>query len=172
MNHLIFFLLLFLSSTSYAQYPDGTLVFSSKPNTLVGNIAKRMTNNAQYTHIGIIFDNMVYESDWPRVQRTPVSQYGKRKTVNDYYIPSSPFSKDEIDRMKNHATSRLGEPYQLRDYLRKNSRRTTRGTWCSIYVGEVMNQGRYRFSFQQMFEPQKLSNLIAGQYIFTKRVFR
>lgn len=154
------------------DYPDGTLVLSSKPNTLVGNIAKRLTNGDQYTHIGIVVDNKVYESDWPRAKSTYTQYYGKHKTINDYYIPTTPYTNSQVVSMRNSVQQRVGQPYQLRNYLRPNSRRT-KGTWCSPFVQQTLNDsGRYKLSNQQGYEPQSLIESVIQDYSFTQRVYR
>ena len=166
-------MILFIAMTNFAmaQYPSGTLVFSSK-KSLVGRIAERLTGGDQYTHVSIVIDGLVYESDWPRAKKVRVSQYGKHRATYDYFIPKNPYSQDEINRMRSKAESELGKPYQLRNYFNPNSRKT-KGTWCSPYVGNVLNaSGRYRFTKQTMHEPQGIFNRIKSQHQFSSRIKR
>ena len=164
-------LLIFLvwASISRAQsFPDGTLIFQSKKG-LIGNIAKRMTKGDRYTHVAIVIDNQVWESDWPRAKRSPISNYGKRRSTNDYYIPINPLSSSSISAMRKKAQSLIGKPYRLRNYLRPNSPRT-QGTWCSPFVGQILNAGGYSLSSQEYHEPQNLLHTIQPNYQFLKRV--
>jgi hypothetical protein len=145
-------------------YPDGTLVLSSKPGTVVGNIASRLTGGDQYTHIAIVIDNQVYESDWPRSKSTPLSHYGKRRGVYHYYRPTTPYTREQVDRMRDSVQSRLGQPYRLRNFLRPGSRQTE-GTWCSPFVATALNaSGRYQLAPQQSHKPQTLLESVHHDY--------
>lgn len=171
MNKLLFLFLILCCNTVFAQYPDGTLVFSNSRG-LVGRIAKRITGNDQYTHVGIVLDGRVYESDYPRSKNTLVGQYSKRTNTNDYYVPSVPYSQVEVDRMKSYANSNMGKPYRLRNYFNPNSR-PVNGTWCSPFVGNTLNSsGRYNLSNSQMHEPQNLMNSIGRYHTFKNRISR
>ena len=165
-----FVLILFFLFTNsvFAQYPDGTLIFSSK-NGPVGRIAKRITGGDQYTHIAIVIDNIVYESDWPRAKATHVSRYGKPRTTNDYYIPNNAYSTKEVKAMLNNAKANLGKPYRLKNYIYPNSR-PTNGTWCSPYTSNVLeSSGRYMFTQHDRYEPQNLFTKIRNDYSFLLR---
>lgn len=170
MYKLILFISLIASTnTVYAQYPDGTLVLSSKKG-LVGRIAKRVTGGDQYTHIGIIIDNKLYESDWPRAKVGPITH--KLRTTNDYYYPNTPYTAIEIDAMRNKAKSLVGRPYNLRNYRIPGSKKTY-GTWCSPFVGQVLNaSGRYNLSSHDYYEPQNVINNITNDYNLRYRVYR
>jgi hypothetical protein len=87
-------LLCVFTGTVCAQYPDGTIVLSSKKG-LVGRVAKRITGGDQYTHSQIILGGRLYESDWPRAKVGPIENY-KRRTTNDYYVPVAPYSPSEV----------------------------------------------------------------------------
>ena len=170
---MLFFFLLFCSEICSAQqYPDGTLVMSNKPGTIVGNIAKRMTGGNEYTHIAIIFDDLVYELDWPRV-KNPVhfSKYGKPRTVNDYYIPIIPYTNQQANDMVMYAKSKIGQPYQLRNYLNPNSRKTV-GEWCSPYVAAVLKSGGVNITEWEGREPQRILNKLRHNYKLITRVRR
>lgn len=149
--------------------PNGTLVMSNKPNTLVGNIAKRITNGAKYTHIGIVFDGYVYESDYPRSQRVPIHLYGKPKTVNDYYYPVKEFPN--IQAMKQVAIAELNKPYRLRNYFRPRSK-PTYGTWCSPYVAKIFDDSGIPIPKEVGHEPQRLLNYLRNHYYFHHQVKR
>jgi hypothetical protein len=158
---------LLFASAANAQYPDGTIIMSSKKG-LVGRIAKRLTGGDQYTHSAIVFDGYAYESDWPRAKRTPVGSYGKRGTTNDYFIPTGPVS---VDAMRAKANSMLGQPYRLRNYFRPGSPKV-HGTWCSPYVGQVLNAGGYQLSPQQYHEPQSLLQAVSPNFRYVGTVTR
>jgi len=165
----ILFLTLMINQVD-AGYPDGTVVFSYK-NGLVGRIAKRITGGDQYTHVGVVINNKVYESDWPRTKATPVNQYGKRRTTNDYYVPLTPYSGQEVQNMRAYADSQIGTPYRLRNYFHPNTKKTN-GTWCSPFVGRILNRsGRFNLSEQNYHEPQNIKNNLHG-YGFSRRVVK
>ena len=158
-------------ASAQEHVPDGTIVMSYK-NGLVGRIARRITGGDKFTHVGVVIDGQVIDSDFPRVHSTPVSRYGKRRTVNYYYVPTVPYNSLEVSRMRSHATSRIGEPYRLRNYFFPNSS-PTNGTWCSPFAGQVLNaSGRYNLSRSQYHEPQNLLNAVGGGYRFSHRVVR
>ena len=160
-----------LAQDNGAYYPDGTIVLSNKRG-LVGMIARRITGGDQYTHSGIVLNNRVYESDFPRVRSTPVSRYGKRRTTNDYFVPAVPYTPHQVHAMRDVAQSRLGQPYRLRSYFNP-SVVTPSGTWCSPYVGQVLNaSGRFGLSSYDMHEPQNILNRVGDSYIFHSRVTR
>lgn len=165
MRTLILFLL--LSSTCQAQQ----LVMSSKDG-LVGDVAKNIVERRsgyrpQYTHSAIELNGWVYEMDYPVAKKTPVQYYGKPRTTNDYYQLN--LSQDQINRMQAYAESRLGEPYRLRNYFHPNSRKIY-GTWCSPFVGEVLNSGGYNLTRDQVGEPQKLYNTLKPRFL--RRTYR
>lgn len=167
---LVVIALAMLVDVSAQTVPDGTLVFSSKRG-IVGRVAKRITGGDQYTHVGIIFGNYVYESDWPRAKRTPVSSYGKRGSTNDYYVPASPIGPQQLNAMRAKAQSMLGQPYRLRGYFRPSTRPTD-GTWCSPFVGYVLNAGGSSLSASDRHEPQTLLDRVDGGYRFHTRTRR
>lgn len=134
-------------------------------NTVVGRVAKRITGGDKYTHVGIVLNGYVYEADWPRVKKTPVSGYkSNRRRVNvDVYAPSRPFSQAEVQAMVNHAEGKLGQKYGLRSYFRPGAK--ANGTWCSPYVKDVLNaSGRYNLSNGDGHEPQNLLGAINSDY--------
>lgn len=145
MRYLLLLLCLFVGNLSYGQQ----IILSTK-NGPVGRIAQRMTGD-YYTHSAIVLNGYVYEQDWPRAKRTPLSEYGKRRTINDIYnLPQG-----NVAAMQRYAESRMGERYRLRNYLFPRSRKTN-GTWCSPFVGQVLNKGGYNLSPSQMYEPENL----------------
>jgi hypothetical protein len=151
----------------FAQHPDGTIVLSNKKG-IVGRVARRITGGDEYTHVGIVIDGYVYESDYPRSKRTPVAQYGKRRTTNDYYHPIHPV---DVGAMRDKANSMLGLPYSLKNYVRPGSV-VEQGMWCSPFVGKVLNAGGFRLSEQDYYEPQNLLQSVGSQYRFYSRVNR
>lgn len=149
----------------HPHYPDGTIVFSYSTN-IIGRIAKRITKGDHYTHVGIVIDGMIYESDWPRAKRSPIRDYGKRKCVYDFYVPLFRYTEEEVDRMRRKAKAELGKPYQLRNYIRPWTRKTE-GTWCSPYVTAVLNAtGYWRLSSKDAYEPQNLYQAVIRHYAY------
>ena len=162
------FLVACLSPTANAELPDGTLVFSHKKG-IVGRVARRMTGGDRYTHVAIVFDGYVYESDWPRSKKTPIAQYGKRGSTNDFYVPTE--IKLDVAVMKATAEQSLSQPYRLRNFLRPNSRPTD-GTWCSPWVGRVLSAGGRSLEPSDYRKPQTLLNRVGGSYRFQRRTTR
>lgn len=158
---IVFVLIFCFVQDAYSQQ----IVLSNKRG-IVGRVAQRITGD-YYTHSAIVLNGYVYESDWPRVKKTPVWAYGKRGSTNDYYNLN--LSQQQINQMQAYAESRIGEPYRLRNYFRPGSR-PTYGTWCSPFVGQVLNSGGYNLSRQQMFEPQNLYNTLRPR--FSRRQYR
>ena len=151
---LAFILVLLCVSTSYSQLPDGTLVFSSKPGTVIGNVAQRMASRkqgypARYTHVGIVLGNHIYHADMPVVA---IRNNFKPNEVVAYQLPTRQHSSQEIERMKSYARSQLGQPYRLRGFLRRDG---SEG-WCSTFVGQVLNRGGHRIDKRQRFTPDNL----------------
>jgi hypothetical protein len=169
---IVFSTIVFFASICQAQYsyPDGTLVFSSKKG-LIGRVAKRITGGDQYTHVGIIIDGYIYEQDFPKSKKTPLSYYRyKPRSTNDFYVPATPFSQDEVAKMKMYAESHLGQSYQLRNYFRPGSRKTS-GNWCSPWTGKVLNSsGKFNISYSGYFEPQNLLNCVRKDYHLHRRL--
>ena len=162
-------LLMFLfSGTVSAQYPDGTIILSSKKG-LIGFVAKGVTGGDQYTHSQIILRGMVYESDFPYAKVGPIGHY-KRRTTNDYYIPVVPYTSAEVQLMLNKANSLVGRSYNLRNYRRPGTPKT-HGTWCSPFVGQILNSsGRHALSSHDYYEPQNLRAATTGTHVFYRRV--
>jgi len=155
---------------SQAQYPDGTVILSSKKG-LVGRIARRITGGDQYTHSAIVLNGKVYESDWPRAKIGRIGAH-KRRTTNDYYIPVVPYTPYESAAMIQKANSMVGQPYQLRNYWRPGSR-PTEGTWCSPFVGRVLNaSGRHNLTFHDYYEPQNVLQAVGSQYQYHSTIRR
>jgi hypothetical protein len=154
------FILSLFASTVSAQLPDGTLVFSRKPGTVIGNVAQRMATKAQgyhsrYTHVGIVLDGVVYHSDYPRVATRAVHDR-KRFESMTYQLPARQYTPQQIASMKAYARSQLGQPYRLRGFLRRDG---SEG-WCSTFVGQVLNRGGHSIDKRQRFTPDNLMRAV------------
>lgn len=73
-------LLVVFAVNAKANYPDGTLVYSSKPGSVVGRVAQRWASRAQgyratHTHVGIVLGGRVYHANYPRVEAKPIGQF-------------------------------------------------------------------------------------------------
>ncbi|MEM1225921.1 MAG: hypothetical protein AAGJ40_09490 [Planctomycetota bacterium] len=159
------------AQTGFSQYPDGTLVLSSKRG-IVGRVAKSITGGDQYTHIGIVIDGRVHDMDYPRPHSTSIRSYGKRGSTNDYYVPTTPYTAAQVAAMRLSVQSRTGQRYGLRAYLGR-SRASSLFTWCSPYVGKTLNaSGRYRLSTNQYHEPQNVIASVGGGYRFSGRTVK
>lgn len=160
MIRLAIILALAIASTASAQLPDGTLVFSSKPNTVIGNVAKRMAARAQgykatHTHVGIVLGGRVYHSDYPRVA-TYALGVQKLGEVTSYHLPSRQYTPSQVAAMTHYAQSQIGRPYRLRGFIRRDGGEG----WCSTFVGQVLNRGGHNITKQQRFTPDNLQRAI------------
>lgn len=150
---------------SHAHAQD--IVFSNS-KSLVGRIAKQLTGGDRYTHVGLVVNGYVYESDWPVSRKTPVSQYGKRGGTYDYY--SLGLSTAEKQAVLRNASKELGKPYQLKNYFWPRSRNTT-GTYCSPFVGRILDQStRYRLAPHQYHDPQGIFDAVRP--VFVRRTIK
>lgn len=152
---------IFLVSHAYAQYPPSTIGFANKPNTIVGTIASRLTGNERRTHAVYIDGRTVFESDWPRAKATDIGHAFKRGTFTDIYVPINP--NYDTASMRRQAVSMIGQPYRLRNFLHPRSR-PVNGSWCSPFVGRVLNAGGYNLSPQQYHTPERLLNAVRHNY--------
>ena len=159
MIRLVLILSLF-ASTACAQFPDGTLVFSAKPGTIIGNVAMGMASNAQgsasrFTHVGIILNNRVYHADYPWVSTRKIGslKLGERAI---YVVPTRAYSVKESNRMLAYAVSQIGKRYRLKGFIRCDG---TEG-WCSPFVKNVLNAGGYRLTYRDGFTPDNLLKAI------------
>lgn len=141
---------------AFGQFPDGTLVYSSKPNTVIGNVAKRWAARAQgyratHTHVGIVLGGRVYHADYPRVESKPI---GSRKLgeVVTYQLPTRNYTPQQVQAMRNYAQSQIGQPYRLRGFIRGNGEEG----WCSQFARRVLEQGGHNLSYQDGFTPDNL----------------
>jgi hypothetical protein len=157
----IFIAFVLTAVSSRAQsLPDGTLVFSSKPNTVIGNVAKRMASRAQgfsarHTHVGIVFGGRVYHSDFPRVHSFPVGHHKRGESVT-YQLPTRNYTPQQIAAMRSYAQSQVGQPYRLRGFLRRDG---SEG-WCSTFVGQVLNRGGHSINKRDRFTPDNLMRAV------------
>lgn len=134
--------------------PDGTLVLSNKPGTLVGNVAldsasKAQGYPAQYTHIGIVLEGKIYHMDFPRACIRDGFKPGEKVT---YYLPPKPYTQAQVKAMVRYAKSQLGKRYSLRGYRRRDGT----GGWCSPYVKDILKQAGHNLSYQDGFTPDNL----------------
>ena len=149
-------LLVVFAASVKANYPDGTLVYSSKPSSVVGRVAKRMATRAQgyqatHTHVGIVLGGRVYHADYPRVEAKPIGQF-KRGEIASYQLPIRNYTPQQISAMRAYAQSQIGQPYRLRGFLRRDG---SEG-WCSTFVGQVLNRGGHSISKRDRFTPDNL----------------
>jgi len=149
---------LLLLLISILPYPDGTLVFSNKPGTIIGEAARVSASKAQgypakWTHVGIIFDGVIYHSDFPVVTKRTKLKPGERAI---FVLPNRYYTPGEIKTMKNYAESQLGKRYSLRGYRLRNGEEG----WCSTFVGNVLNQTGHNITKQQRFTPDNLMRAV------------
>jgi hypothetical protein len=156
-----FFVLVSIGSTAIAQVPDGTMVYQSKPNTIIGDVAKRWASRAQGyqaidTHVGVVIDGWVYHADYPRVARYRVGQE-KRGVVSRYELPDRQYTPGQVDAMRRYAQSQIGQPYRLRGFIRNDG---TEG-WCSQFARRVKEQAGHRLSYRDGFTPDNLRRALS-----------
>lgn len=148
------------ASTASAQLPDGTLVYSSKPNTIIGNVAKRWAARAQgyratHTHVGIVLGGRVYHADYPRVEAKPIGSRKHGESVT-YQLPSRNYTPQQVQSMRSYARSQIGQPYRLRGFIRSDGQEG----WCSPFVKNVLNRGGHNLSYQDGFTPDNLKRAV------------
>jgi len=158
MRYIILFFLLIICSSVEAKYPDGTLVFSNKPGTLVGNIALRSASKAQgyqakWTHVGIILDGKIYHSDFPVTTMRTSFKIGEKVI---FILPSRKYTDQQIYDMKRYANSQLGKRYSLRGFRLRNGEEG----WCSPFVKNVLNQAGHKLTYRDGFTPDNLLRAI------------
>ncbi len=155
-------LVVLLTPSTCLAVPDGTVLMMYADN-VVGRVAQRITHD-RYTHAAIVLRGEVYEATVPRVKKRVFVGYHHPKAHVFAYLPSRPFSAEEIDRMIQYAELHIGQPYGLKNYFWQNSEPDGR-TWCCEFVRDVLNSsGRYHLSYGQGFEPQTLLITIGSEY--------
>lgn len=160
MRSIAFIVLAMLCIPSFAEMPDGTLVFSNKPRSIVGRIAERMATRAQgyrakHTHVGVVIDGRVYHADYPQVASKPIGST-KHGEIVTYVPPSQSYTTSQVDAMRSYAQSQIGKPYRLRGFIRRDG---SEG-WCSTFVGQVLNRGGHRVTKGQRFTPDNLMRAV------------
>ena len=153
---------------SSRSLPNGTLVLGNKHSLLGRMLSRRMS----YSHVGIVIDGKVCESDWPHVQCTPISRWQKSRTSYDWYVPNRPLSHGEEARLRGFVNRTLGQPYRLKNYLFPGSRRTRSG-WCSTWAARALNStGRYNIRRRQAWNPGLLHAQVGGDYRYARSTRR
>lgn len=150
-----------------SSFPDGSLIFcklSVPPEGVLEKISAQWTGDLGHT--AIIFDGFVYEATWPRVKKTALAKWIERynfKNERSFFIltPKKAFSPNQLDRMKTYAIAQLGERYQARGLWQN---RETRGTFCSKYVSEILEQGGIIKSIRFKETPQSLYLEVGDKY--------
>jgi hypothetical protein len=142
-------------------YPDGTLVFSNKPGTIIGNAAIASASKVQgypakYTHCGIIFNGYIYHSDFPVVAKRTKLKPGEQAT---FVLPNRYYTIGEINSMRRYADSQLGKRYSLRGYRLRNGEEG----WCSPFVKNVLNQSGHNLTYKDGFTPDNLLKAIVRE---------
>lgn len=145
-----------VSTPAIAQYPDGTLVMSSKPGTIVGNVAQRMATRAQgyksrYTHVGIILGGRIYHADFPRFGAIAIGAH-KRGEKADYYAPTNRYTAEQVAAMKAYAQSQVGQAYRLRGFIF----RTDDDRYCSPFAKNVLKHAGHDLTRQDGLTPDNL----------------
>lgn len=161
---------IFLAMILTSGLPDGSLIFCKIPTTPKGPVEKIASQwSGDLGHSAIIFDNFVYEATWPRVKRTPLKEWignYQYKNGRSFFVmkPKKPFSAWQIDKMKKFADSELGRRYMARGLWQD---RETKGTFCSQYVSEVLEQAGFLKSAHHRETPQSLYLEVSDKYIFS-----
>lgn len=157
----------FLSANVQAQ-PNGTLVMGNKESALGYYLSQQMT----YSHVGIVLDGKVCESDWPHVKCTPIGSWQQPGTNYDWYAPDRPYTARETRRLRRFVNRTLGRPYRLKNYLFPNTPRTQSG-WCSTWAARALNAtGRYRIRRREAWDPEMLHNQVRQDYHYINSTHR
>jgi hypothetical protein len=147
------FALIFLLSS----IPDGSIIFVENGSDIVKNIT-----NSYLTHVAIVFNEYVYESNHPKVKKTPVEKY--LKINKNIIILSSkvPYSNKEVKNMQRFAESQIGKKYSVKAYIRGIP---AEGMHCSEYISEILiKSGRYQSSVPSRVTPGSLWKSIKNDY--------
>lgn len=107
-------------------------------HNIVDRIATKLSGG-DMVHSAIVLDGYVYEAVVPRVKRTIWADWTWHKPNHVIWAmyPSTPYTKEEVARMKRFADSELGRRYMARGLWQD---RETQGTFCSKYASEVLEQ--------------------------------
>jgi hypothetical protein len=156
----VMFAFMWIGPTASAQLPDGTVIYSSKPGSVIGRVAQRWATRAQgyparYTHVGIVLGGQVYHADYPHVTSYPVGQ-NKLGVVLRYEMPNRQYTQQQIGAMKRYAHSQIGQPYRLRGFLRNDGGEG----WCSQFIRRVKEQAGHDLSYRDGFTPDNLRHAL------------
>lgn len=162
------FLGVFVLSADVLAQPNGTLVLGNKESVLGYYLSHRMT----YSHVGVVLDGKVCESDWPHVKCTPIGSWQEPGTNYDWYAPNRPYTARETRRTHRFVNRTLGRPYRLKNYLFPNTARTRSG-WCSTWAARALNStGRYSIRRRQAWDPEMLHNQVRQDYHYIHSTHR
>lgn len=150
--------------------PNGSLIFSEidkSPKGIVERTQYKWSGNLN--HVAITLDGFVYEATWPKVKQTPLREwivnYDYERGRHSFFImvPKKSLSQNQLDKMRNYANSELGRKYEARGLWQD---RETKGTFCSKYVSEILEQGNIIKSIRHRETPQSLYLEIGDLYNF------
>lgn len=162
---LLGFSLLWMSQNAIAL-ENGTLLFVENGQNLVESYT-----HSTFSHVAIVIDDQVYEAAPPKIKRIPLKDWftniGKHNegrgspALVEIWKPDRPYSKTELEKMKEYLDGQVDRRYSIRGYLRKVP---GDGIHCAEMCSEALEvTGRHSFE-KQNFEisPGELRSLISG----------
>lgn len=105
-------------------FENGTMLFVENGHNLV-----ECYTRSNVSHVAIVIDDQVYEAEPPVVHKesvedwlTKIAKYNERRgtpAIVEVLKPSKPYTKSEIDKMRQFLDQQVGRRYSVRGYVRK-----------------------------------------------------
>lgn len=153
--------------------PDGTLIFIERGNW--SKLIERRTGSDINHSAIVLYDKnkaFIYECAIKTgAAKIPIQEYlrllkqesiKKSEMTVIYVKPVQPFAKNQIDKMKQYAESKLGEPFRLLGYYQG------KGFYCSRYVGDILTSGGLILSEEDKKAPINLYQQVLQQQPYCK----
>jgi hypothetical protein len=146
---LIFSLLWFPSWAHALDVEDGSLLFVENGHNLV-----ECYTNSNFSHVAIVIDGLVYEAEMPEIKTYSIqgwlTKIGRANEgsaspeIVSLVAPDTPYTAEELDRMRTYLQQQVGRRYSIRGYLRGVE---GDGIHCSeMCAAAIEVAGRHNFS--------------------------
>ena len=154
---------------------DGTLLFVENGQNLVESYT-----HSTYSHVAIVIDDQVYQAEPPQVKKEPllewftnVGKYNEGKGSPALVVvmkPETPYSKEEVAKMRDFLEQQVGRRYSIRGYLRKVP---GDGIHCAeMCSGALEASGRFSFpNHNYTYSPGELYKIIPEYRQFGKKLY-
>lgn len=133
--------------------PDGTMIMSRLRGGFGNWLSQRC--GTHWTHVAIVFDQMVYEGDWPRSKSTPLRYYGKRNWEIQIVKPSRNLTVHEKHGMKSWCMQNMNRRYGLKQFWNPRAKPDGR-IYCSQFVYLALNAGGLQLPAGAWHTPDKI----------------